>query len=99
MVKRDVKEAASTRGKFYTALEAGFSLPGFELLGMGSEGLVFKEVSTGLCTTLKAVTKAPEFDGEADVKEVFAKAVAKSAEKAKKDARKSGPVKVVKKAE
>lgn len=95
MTKRDVKEATQTREIFYDKLANTFVIDGANFLGRGTDGLVYKEVDTGLITVVKVVTKSVDFDGDADVME-FAE---KEREKAVKASKKSGAVKVTKKAE
>ena len=94
--RREVKEANATREKVYTELvnALGETFADHKFLGRGVEGLVF-ENEDGLAVVLKVVTKAPDFDAEDAVTEYEEKEV----EKAKKaNAKKNGPVKVVKKA-
>ena len=97
--RREVKEANTTREHFYTDLEKvlGSHFSGHEFLGRGTDGLIY-ENEDGLAVVLRVVTKAPDFDAEDAVSE-YEEKEAEKVEKAKKaNAKKNGPVKVVKKA-
>ena len=97
--RREVKEANATREKVYAELVnvLGETFADHKFLGRGVEGLVY-ENEDGLAVVLKVVTKAPDFDVEDAVTE-YEEKEAEKVEKAKKaNAKKNGPVKVVKKA-
>jgi hypothetical protein len=95
--RREVKEANATRERVYADLVTtlGETFSGHKYLGRGTEGLVF-ENEDGLAIVLRVVTKAPDFDAEDAVTE-YEEKEAEKVEKAKKaNAKKNGPVKVVK---
>lgn len=97
--RREVKEANATREKVYTELvnALGETFADHKFLGRGVEGLVF-ENEDGLAVVLKVVTKAPDFDAEDAVSEYEEKEAEKVEKARKANAKRNGPVKVVKKA-
>ena len=99
MAKRNIKESTATRESFYNffgseefgAIEESL---GHKFVGRSAEGLVFEEVSSGLCVVLKVVAKAIEFDSITEIVD-FEEKVAIGKAKANK---KNGPVVIVRKA-
>lgn len=96
-VRRDTKESTATREKFvgffteeeFQAIE---EVTNCKFIGQSAEGLTFKDNATGLFTVIKVVTKAPDFDGEAEVAELKEK---KAIQKTK-ESKKNGPVVIIK---
>lgn len=99
MAKRNIKESTATRESFYNFFgEEEFGAIqeslGHKFVGRSAEGLVFEEVSSGLCVVLKVVAKAVEFEYDEEVEE-FENKIAVAKTKANK---KNGEVVIVRKA-
>ena len=92
-LKRNVKEAATSRDMIYDTIGAvnGFEGVGYEIVGRATEGLILRDKENDTYIVVKAIAKALDFDAFDAIDEYEEKAVkaaekvAKATEKAAKD--------------
>ena len=89
--RRSPVESAHARETVYgiIAATADFEASGYQFMGMGTEGLLLKDLETGFIVVLKAVAKATDFDALEDIEEAIRKREEASKAKAEKEAKKA----------